>query len=293
MKKPPLALCALLLACTAPPPPPPAPPPPPSAAPTDSAAPPEPPPSPEPPPPAPPPLGPREGAAGSTRGTIACGVEKRCDATKEKCAIVKGPAWACLPRDDETTELAGGFYQCDDGTDCPAGKTCCQSFASAAEYYHCTTRDYDCSVEVCQPGGARCPAGQLCERGVCAPAKIPGPRCSGTTHCTGKTPLCAVKKGASRCISIDEANEQRAVPGSDVAILRCTQNADCGTGYHCCTGATSGEQESYCSLNCDMMNTRQFCDRDADCKLPGFALECLRPDDTTLPAWVKVCRQKP
>lgn len=60
-------------------------------------------------------LAPRTGAAGNTRGFIACG-KLRCDAAKEVCAIVDGPAWACLPQNQR--EKASAFYECDDGTDC-------------------------------------------------------------------------------------------------------------------------------------------------------------------------------
>ncbi|MFT3770252.1 MAG: hypothetical protein QM820_32895 [Minicystis sp.] len=238
--------------------------------------------------PAPQELAPRTGAAGNTRGFIACG-KLRCDAAKEVCAIVDGPAWACIPQAQK--EKASAFYECDDGTDCPWGKTCCRSFASAAEYYVCTTRDNDCSVEVCAEGGARCPAGQTCQQGFCAPARPALPTCGRRAACSADKPICAWQQGKGECVSRERAAElsEKSLSGAPMAFLRCTQNSDCGAGFHCCTGGAMGWQESFCSLRCDLMNTRQYCDSDADCpKLPGMKLTCQKPDGD-LPAWSKLC----
>lgn len=184
-----------------------------------------------------------------------------------------------------------GLLRVDDGTDCPWGKTCCRSFASAAEYYVCTTRDNDCSVEVCAEGGARCPAGQTCKEGFCAPARPALPTCGRKAPCSADKPICAWQEGKGECVSPARATELREQRTAEkpVALLQCSRNADCGAGFRCCTGGAMGWQESYCSLHCDMMNTRQYCDSDADCpRLPGFKLTC-QGTDGVLPAWSKLC----
>jgi hypothetical protein len=238
--------------------------------------------------PTPPPLIPRTAIAGNTRGSIACG-DRRCDASREICAMVAGPAWACVPRGGPGTGSAS--YECDDGTDCPQGKTCCQDFSSDAEYYVCTTRNVGCSVEVCVEGGARCPPGQLCKRGVCAPEKDPLPKCGSGVTCSVEKPVCVWKQGKGECVSAPREIEleQDLKPGSEFALLRCTQNADCGSGFHCCTAGSFGASLTYCALNCDAMSTAQFCVTDADCpKLPGATLKCLG-GIPGLPAWSKLC----
>lgn len=277
--------------CTAPPvPAPPAPPPAPRApapvAPTASTTPDA---GEAPPAPAPRELGPREGAPGSTRGTIACG-SKRCRAPEEVCAIVEGDlSWACVPS-SRTKDLQSAVYWCDDGTDCPWGKTCCRSFASAAEAFVCTTRDFDCSIEVCEEGGARCPPGMACRDRVCQPANIPGAKC-GAKRCGGAAPICRWEKGRGECVTGEQAQAlmSEVMSGGDHALLRCTRNADCGAGFHCCTGGAMGAAVSFCTLNCDQANTMAYCDTVADCpKMPGLKVSCQKPG-IDLPAWSKVC----
>jgi hypothetical protein len=237
-----------------------------------------------PPPEEAPPLLPRRLAPGSTRGRIACG-ESRCEAGKEICVILADNRWACVPKEDESKGI-GGLFQCDDGTDCPQGKTCCRSFASAAEYVHCTTRDQDCAIEVCEEGGARCPAGQTCQSNVCWPAAKSGPptpTCGRGKVCGKDKPFCAWANGTGTCVAPQNAPE-------GASMLRCTQNSDCGAGFHCCTGGAMGTRESFCTLNCDMANTRQYCATDADCpKNAGYALKCKKPEDGDLPPWSKLC----
>jgi hypothetical protein len=240
------------------------------------------------------PLPPRNLAAGSTRGTIACG-QQRCDATREKCVSRRGPAWACVPRDAEEQDF-NDIFECDDGTDCPPGKTCCQSFASAITAYVCATRREgdDCRVEVCEPGGARCPAGQSCVGRYCAPDNVPGPKC-GDGSCTGAKPLCIWSEGKGRCASGEEAleAEKKRDQGASVAVLRCTRNKDCAAGMICCTGMALGPSESFCSLNCDLANSMKYCATDADCPALGSThLRCLKPD-VDLPPWSKLCQTPP
>ena len=284
------ALVAIAFGCTAPPPPP-LPPPLPPAPPATSAiaasgdaGPPE---------PAPPPqkqLEPRRSVAGSTRGAVACG-KRWCNAEREKCVTVEGPDWACLPRDDDKTPF-NGLFMCDDGTDCPYGQTCCLSFASAATAFVCGTRKegQDCKLEVCEPGGARCPAGQKCEDDVCWPEKVPGPLC-GKQRCAGDTRFCAWQKGKGECVNRETASQlsEKMFEGDGLAVLRCTQNSDCGTGMKCCTGMGLGWHESYCSLNCDLVNSMKYCATDADCPtLMGTRLRCL--PEPGLPPWSRLCK---
>lgn len=247
-------------------------------------------------PPAAPPtptLPPRRSALGGTRDTIACG-EERCDAAKEKCVTLlkPAPAWSCVPR-ESTSDNYNDIFDCDDGTDCPWGKTCCLSFASANTAYVCATRKMgdDCRMEVCEPGGARCPVGQVCTNGFCLPEKRPGPRC-GAKHCTGATPYCVWAGGKGTCAGATEA--QAAVDdlgrGGQSSVLECTESRDCGPGFSCCTGMALGTKQSHCSVNCDSANSMKYCSTDADCPtVPGPKLRCQRPKDAGLPAWSKLC----
>jgi hypothetical protein len=184
------------------------------------------------------------------------------------------------------------MYECDDGTDCPPGKTCCEAFSSDAQAFVCTTRDLGCSVEVCAEGGARCPDGQRCKSGVCAPARDPVAACGRGVTCSVEKPVCVWKQGKGECVSASrevELEQDLRAGGPDFALLRCTQNADCGAGFHCCTGGAFGASLTYCTLNCDAMNTSQFCATTADCpKLPGSPLKCLG-GIPGLPAWSKLC----
>lgn len=285
------SLLAVSHGCTAPPPANPNPAPPPTAIPEppdagaipDAAA-----DTPAPPPPKQ--LEPRRGVKGSTRGKIACG-KQWCAAEKEKCVVVEGPAWACIARDDEKTPYNGVFV-CDDGTDCPQGQTCCLSFASADVAFGCATRKegQDCKLEVCEPGGARCPAGQRCDEGFCRPEKVPGPRC-GKQHCSGDARFCAWQKGKGECVNGEkaEALSQKMFEPDGPAILRCTESRDCGTGMKCCTGMGAGPKESYCSLNCDLVNSMKYCISDADCPtIMGTRLRCL--PEAGLPPWSRLCK---
>jgi len=242
----------------------------------------------------PPALAPREGAPGSTRGTVSCG-SQRCDASKEVCAIVAGPSWACVPKlqKDDTPS----YFECDDGTDCPPGKTCCLSGATSGTYFVCGARR-ECLLEACGEGGARCPAGQRCQNGWCSPSGRTGATCAKGVVCGGDTPVCHASPTQNTCISLQEAEklgEVLARLGTDVvedrnfALLRCTQNADCGAGFHCCASSRTGTHESSCSLNCYIAT--QFCATDADCpKVPEASRPSCRRSDPYLPPWSKLCQ---
>ncbi len=293
-------MLAVAAACSVPPPPPaplPPSPPPPTALAANTASPPDAgaPPVAEPEPPRAPYIDPRRPIPGSTRSTIACN-GKRCKAPQEVCALVPNSGhddWACVTPD--LKEKANAWYECDDGTDCPQGKTCCQSFASAARYDVCTTRNLDCSIEVCAPGGARCPAEQTCKDGYCVPSRRPLPTCDKGAKCTEDKPFCALQSGKLACVSKDQAQAlaQKRDEGADISLLRCTQNTDCGAGFRCCTGGSMGSQESFCTLNCDIVNTAQYCATTADCpRVPQWNFTC-QPIGNGFPPWAKLCRTPP
>jgi hypothetical protein len=246
-------------------------------------------------------LPPRVPSIENTVHSIACGA-KRCVAGEEACTIVDSkspsaaPSWACVPL--AKAQAAGGaIFECDDGTDCAPGKTCCSDFSSDAAGFACTTRDIGCRVEVCAPGGARCPAGMACRDGECAPEKVPGPKC-GKTICTGKTPICHWD-GKGECVSAERARELSETRSTQVSVtlLKCTQNADCGATYHCCTGGAMGTSESFCALHCDLMNTVQYCSSDADCPTlhpvggKPYKMRCRALPG--LPPWSKGCGDDP
>ena len=245
----------------------------------------------------------RKGAPGSTKGTISCG-EKRCVAGKEVCRFVTDDqvwAWVCVPPEAEVSS-ATGFYPCDDGSDCPAGKTCCLSFASADEAFHCADRGAgECREEICaggEEGAAECPKGRSCSSGMCLVTKPPGPTCQGKVRCPAEKPVCKWAAGKGECVSEEKLEElwplrlEEASKGG-VALLACTRNADCGPGGHCCTGFLGGAREARCGLHCDMANSMQYCDSDADCpKDEGLTWKCksVAGSGSELPSWSKTCQ---
>gem|GEM_PF-1633834 len=242
----------------------------------------------------PPELPPRTGAPGSTRGTIACG-NQRCKAGKEVCAVIAGLTWACIPLAEKND--AASYYECDDGTDCPDRVTCCQSGATSGTFNVCSVRR-ECQIEVCEQGGARCPAGQTCQRGLCWPTAHPVITCAKGVVCDPDTQVCHATAGSSACVSRESALKLReplsrigtnVAEDREFALLRCAQNTDCGAGFHCCSSTSTGTHESYCSLNCYLGT--QYCATAADCPAgpDGSTPKCERPDKY-LPPWSKVCQ---
>jgi len=144
----------------------------------------------------------RLGAPGDTRGTISCGTT-RCAAPGQACFPKDDESgWQC--RDTEPVDAEIAVHQpndlsipCDDGFDCPAGQTCCDSF------FHrrlCVARGKVpavCSHEVCMRDGARCPAPRSCtaqgesDEGICASPVRPA-TCSGKRRCPTDKPICAL-----------------------------------------------------------------------------------------------------
>lgn len=261
---------------------------------------------PPPPPPAPTELPPREGAPGSTRGTIACGTA-RCDASTQVCVPnFQANVWACVAKDAPRDS----YLACDDGTDCPQGQTCCQGFASANTEVKCSTRsgpEADCASELCSPGGARCPAGQRCEGGYCrveaAASCVVGKR---NVRCGKDAPFC-LWGAEPRCAARDEASALAdALGSSDTTVrgvLSCTKKSDCGS-MECCTGGALGPAMTYCANACDAANTMRVCDTNSDCLSlkpfycagdPSCQVVCARDLEVASslpevsPPWMKVC----
>jgi hypothetical protein len=223
----------------------------------------------------------------------------RCRAGAEQC-IAEGPGFRCAPR-GETASAAS--FQCDDGTDCPRGETCCESFASAERYYVCAKRSGDCKVEVCAAGGAACPKGQSCQGEQCVSNDVRA-SCQGRARCPLDRPRCLWRDGSGRCATPKEADAAAEVMDGPQAsgVLRCTVPRDCGGGLACCTSMVAGPAQTHCATGCDLANSMQLCEADDDCRgvapglcgdLPGCAarVRCttLEPDPRH-PDWLKACR---
>ena len=246
-----------------------------------------------------PPMAPRRDAEGSTVRRIACG-KTFCAAGAEACTFVSG-GWQCVP---STAEMTNGL-QCDDGTDCEAGKTCCASFASAAFWAACSKRrgaGSDCSDELCEEGGAPCPAGTACVEGSCRVETTP--TCVGKKRCA-KDSYCLWGK-ERKCLTQEELRA-RPSAGLDLeeGVLACTRASDCN-GQRCCTSGL-GISRTFCSNECDAYNSGVICDTVADCAhlKPVYCmgeescrLACSRDPasdqpPTVTPPWTKVCVKAP
>ncbi len=253
------------------------------------------------PPTEPPPPPPRHGVTGSTSGSIACGTSF-CKAGVEACTLDRvANAWRCMPA---AAELESGGFRCDDSSDCSGGKACCSSFGSASYWTACSKRrgrDSDCRAELCEPGGAACPAGTKCEAGFCEVAQSPtceaNKRCAAGSFCFwSAAPACQTKEQLSKL-----AEEEVGSNG----VLGCTRAADCGV-QRCCTGGL-GPSRTYCANECDAANNQVICDSAADCAhlkafycagAAGCVVECKRdPSDAALtkstPPWTKICTRSP
>ena len=236
---------------------------------------------------------PREVTPGPTKGTIACG-DRRCAAGTEVCGIVDPDlAWACVPT-GQPELLTHSSYECDDPSDCSGGKTCCRSFASADEAYICAKRGQGCRMEVCVEGdGAPCPKKQQCSSGLCVPEKDERATCAERRQCDAAKPICKWD-GTGECIELARAEKlfrEIENPDADFSLFACTQNSDCGAGFHCCTGMR-GPKLTFCSLECDLLNGYQFCKTSRDCPAgDGFKFTCKTPGEVgvSMPSWSRVC----
>jgi hypothetical protein len=241
---------------------------------------------------------PRTGAPGSTRGTISCG-KTRCAAPGELCVWSESAfAWTCVPAPGPDAGAPGDSYACDDGTDCPAGETCCRPFANMGSP-SCVRREdvsSTCQMELCLREGARCPAGRTCtSRGGDEPGDClapPGPAtCGGGARCPAGAPFCVSNQGKLACAA-------RGSPAWKAATARyeCTLQSDCSAGDTCsfAFGEAEPEVTSYCSryssgymgtLVCDPRD-QSLCGKDAACRA---ARPCVgsTPELPWLGGWLK------
>ncbi|HYQ42868.1 MAG TPA: hypothetical protein VER11_12895 [Polyangiaceae bacterium] len=234
----------------------------------------------------------RLGIGGNTRGTVACG-SARCNAPREVCALMESGSvltWQCVPSEREVdTEQR---YACDDESDCGDGQTCCLGFESAFVHYACSARSgasANCALESCVPGGAPCPALQLCKAGSCAPSDARA-TCNQGQRCPASTPICQWAQGIATCVSEPTHGDQDELSSSRL-LLSCTSSRDCGVGLQCCSNAIGSE--SSCRVGCDLANNQQLCERDADCASGGAQkFVCLPAEQQNpghFPPWVRVC----
>jgi hypothetical protein len=198
----------------------------------------------------------REGAPGSTRGTVSCGTT-RCTAPGQACfADEEANAWLCRDADPVDPEAAMHYTggdpgtRCDDGFDCPDGQTCCVVWGYGVQA--CVKRSdvsSYCSREVCVQGGARCPPGRTCNatspyEGACEPPEGPA-TCAMSRRCPKDAPICILTDHGARCVA-DGSPEHDAVPAH--RRYHCTHQRDCHAGEVCqyVFGEIEHETATYC-----------------------------------------------
>jgi hypothetical protein len=232
---------------------------------------------------------PRSGAPGSTKGTVACG-KVRCKAPGESCGWDEGKrAWACEPTKRDPAAAADferALYACDDGTDCPAGETCCVEWENRTFASHtCVARrnvQSQCMVEVCLPDGARCPNGRTCVvtsatfgndtavEGTCNAPKGTA-TCAEKKKCPADQPICVLADKGLQCVAEGSATYKSA---SAHKRFECTRQGDCNAGESCqYSFGEAPEVRSFCwNYNPAFMGTLvcepgdpNFCGKDKEC----------------------------
>lgn len=239
-------------------------------------------------------LPPRAGAAGSTRGTIACGAG-RCFAPREVCIwVYQSSAWGCLPAADvPATEYIR--FACDDSSDCPNGNTCCHTLSREPGRSACVALE-ECAARICDGGdGAPCPAGQSCKNGVCLPDRPPPASCDGKKACPADKPFCFWQDTEGQCVAEEKGKELLGAQEQEggASLRRCTRPADCAPGFRCCESSADGAWTSSCSLQCYEGQRADYCDTDADCAVNTDGSTACRKarsiGEAAMPPWSKRC----
>lgn len=248
----------------------------------------------------------RTDVPGDTRGTIACG-ETRCLAGKQACG-----GTGCIPFSatrDYPTNDGEPVYECDDGSDCPAGSGCCALHMGGG---YCQPRfgkapPLYCNAALCIPdAGAACPAGESCAtpcddehcdsncetrpmRATFAPGK----------QCDGGALVWTYASATGRCVGHRELDSlyQHQDDDDRIGIFQCTRPSDCGSAMRCVTGGPKG---SSCQPAGELANNTYLCTSDADCRMgiqePFTRAKCQLASrneyykDFHFPPWVSVCR---
>lgn len=201
----------------------------------------------------------REGAPGSTKGTVSCG-EARCRVPAETCVYDQSTArYKCVASayDPKVKGSKAIGHVCDDGSDCPDGTTCCRrrsAFVSSLdETTACVPRADvldECASEVCAPGGALCPPDESClettpGEGTCEPQKGPA-TCANREPCPADKPICAIGNAGPVCVA-KGSPEWVATPGG--SRYECTLQSDCHGDEMCSFSVGEAEPDiaTYCS----------------------------------------------
>jgi hypothetical protein len=206
------------------------------------------------------------------------------------------------PGDPDHPEPVG--IACDDGTDCPAGETCCDRWEDAGEERQLCVKRADvnhlCRAEICVEGGARCPPGTTCVArasfygdGACEAPKGPA-TCAGKKRCPAARPICASTDKGLACVA-EGSPEYAAIPGD--RRFQCTLQRDCNAGEQCSFsfGEVDHQVRTFCSkysmpymgsLACEP-GSNDFCGKDPECHTQWA---CNRLDDG--PPWLGVLHSK-
>jgi hypothetical protein len=249
----------------------------------------------------------RTALPGDTRGTIACG-EVRCRAGKQACNGSK-----CIPlsatHDYDSSDEP--VFECDEGSDCPAGTVCCQLHMGGG---YCQPRfgkspPLHCNAELCIPNaGAPCPTGESCvtpcEDGICESYCATRPL--RATYAPGKR--CDADKGVlvwtyatatGKCVGLEEMERlyQTAVDDERIGIFPCTRPSDCASAMRC---VAAGPRGTSCQPAGELANSTYVCSSDADCRkgmdAPFTRTKCELAarneyyQDYHYPPWMSVCR---
>jgi len=242
---------------------------------------------------------------GDTLGTIGCG-ETRCRAGKEAC-VPFASGTKCVRRSAKLKDDFEWVVECDDGSDCPAGSTCCAQHMGGG---YCEPRVDNgpprvCNEERCIPdAGARCPAAERCQLGPddawghCETYPLRA-TCALGERCGADAGLC-VWTYATASGSCGGPVDEKAVEEGRIGLFQCTKPGDCAAGTRCCTAASSAALGTFCAPATELANSTYLCDSDEQCRKgmqkPFHHARCVPASrdetfkDYKYPPWVSVCR---